>query len=113
MARTAIVPVKPTTAGVAKNLVAPDAVNFNNFVWRVDSILHFVVGATATTITIFTNIIFADGLALPNRVFTAITAQELYVGPFPQQEYQQADGTVWVNFSQVTAVTVEVIQPSP
>ena len=113
MARTALVPVRPTTLGVASNLVAVDATaspNGMSFPWVLTSILHVKTAGTVITITIATNITFADGLVLPNRVIVTAATSETFIGPFPQAEYQQADGNVWVNFSVATACTAEVLQ---
>jgi hypothetical protein len=47
-----------------------------------------------------------DGLAVPNRVVAVPAGQNRLIGPFLGEVSNQPDGSVHVNFSAVTSVTV-------
>jgi hypothetical protein len=47
-----------------------------------------------------------DGLAIADRTVAVPAGEERIIGPFPTAYYNQADGTVHVDFSAVTSVTI-------
>ena len=47
-----------------------------------------------------------DGLAISDRVVAVPAGETRKIGPFPSRTYNQDDGTVHVDFSAVTSVTV-------
>ncbi len=52
-----------------------------------------------------------DGLAVTERTATVgATTGDKMIGPFPQEYYNQADGTIYVDFDQVTSVTCAAIK---
>lgn len=53
-----------------------------------------------------------DGQAVTNRSIVLGTNTERMIGPFPPSTYNQADGSVNVNFSAVTAVTCAAFRPT-
>lgn len=47
-----------------------------------------------------------DGLAIADRTVTVAAGAERFIGPLTAKDYNQSDGTVYVDFSAVTTVTV-------
>lgn len=47
-----------------------------------------------------------DGLAVADRTVAVPAGEERMIGPFPTATYNQADGTVHVDYSATTSVTV-------
>jgi hypothetical protein len=47
-----------------------------------------------------------DGLAVADRTWTIGTSAERHIGPFPPNVYNQADGSVYLDFDSVTSVTL-------
>jgi hypothetical protein len=62
-------------------------------------------GASPITVTIPTPG-SVDGLAVADRTVNVPAGEERMIGPFPAAFYNQADGTVHVDFSAVTSVTL-------
>lgn len=110
MPRVVLTPRKPTPAGVAPSLVAADAQG-HSVPYTRDVMFHVKTSSTAVTATIATAVVFADGLTLPSRAVGMASSSESFIGPFPQQEYMQADGNLYIDFSPITGVTVEAIDP--
>lgn len=59
----------------------------------------------------------ADGgatpLAVADRVVTVTNGQELLIGPFPRDIYNDAANEVTVNFSSTTTITVQAVSLTP
>lgn len=111
MPRTTLVPRTPNPVGVTASLVTADNVNGMQAVYTRDTMFHVKTSSTALTATIATAITMSDGLVLPNRQVFMPSGGETFIGPFPQQEYMQADGNLYIDFSTGTGVTVEALNP--
>jgi len=109
MARTALTVTQVTRAGVALPAAAANA-DGHSVANDGSVILHIVNGGGAPiTVTIVTPGT-VDGLAIADReVIVAASANRL-IGPFPREHYNQADGTVHVNFSGVASVTAAALK---
>ncbi len=112
MARVATNPVSLIRAGVALPLAAVDAGNQHSFK-NIDGNHILVVkngsGASVTvTIAIAAKV---DGIAVTagRQVIVAAGATTL-IGPFPKDVYNQADGSVYVDFSANASVQVGVVE---
>jgi hypothetical protein len=112
MARVAFVPVVAGPAGVASGLITPSNAGGYSFVWTQGSVLHVKnASGSPVNVTIHTNVVYADGLTLPDRVVAIpATTGDVYIGALQQSEYAQADGTVNVDFASSASVLAEVIQ---
>jgi len=65
---------------------------------------------TGTVLTIQTpNTV--DGLAIAERTVTIAFPAERVIGPFPPNDYNQASGEVYFDFSVLTNVTIAAFQP--
>lgn len=111
MPRTAITPQAATSAGVPVTFEAAN-VDGNSFVPRRGRALHVRNNsAGAITVTVPTPGT-ADGLAIGDRTITVAAGAHATFGPGSAAVaglYAQADGTVHVDYSAVTTVTVAVI----
>lgn len=112
MARTLLTPVVVDRTGTINTpaLAALDATNFNNFNNNGRVLLEIKnSGASPFTLTVL-----LPSSALPdtqpgaNLTFTNSGVQysfaasaDVLLGPFPPAIYNQADGTVWINASNV------------
>lgn len=109
----ALTPIQLTakTAVATGTLVAPDATNGNKFYANEKTILRCVNSNAATrTVTVHSNRT-VEGLAVADDTFVipANTGDVSYSG-FSTISHQNDAGQVWVEFSAVTNVTVQVIQ---
>lgn len=111
MARTAIARQQIVRSGLATSLAAADAANGMYFPNNGSCYLHVKnAGGGACTVTISNAPnIGPDGLAVTARtVVVPATTGDSKIGPFPPNVYNQADGSVYVDFSTATGVTVGV-----
>lgn len=109
MARTAITPQSPGAAGATVNFEPANA-DGNSFAPRSGRVLHVRNGsASPVTVTLPTPAT-VGGLAIADgTVAVAAAAHGAWApGPVPAA-YLQPDGTVHVNYSAVTTVTVAVV----
>jgi len=109
MARTQITVQSITRSGLQPTNTAliADGHKFLN-----DGKLTFIQvenGATAFTLTIQTPKT-VDGLAVAERTISIGTNEEHLIGPFPADTYNQADGMVYLDYSDVTDGTVSVLK---
>lgn len=51
-----------------------------------------------------------DGLAIAELIVTVPNAEERWIGPFPPNTYNQDAGTVYVDYSAVTTITVAALR---
>ncbi|HMJ87977.1 MAG TPA: hypothetical protein VK504_32595 [Vicinamibacterales bacterium] len=72
-------------------------------------VFHIKTVGTACTVTIAIPGT-VDGQAVTNKTVVLSTNQERIVGPFPPNYYNQADGSVLITFSAVTAVTIAALR---
>lgn len=100
-------------AGISiATLAAADGTNGNRFVANRNTILRVKNASVAQiTVTVHTNRII-NGITLGSDTFTvaATTGDVLYTG-FNDVFHQNEADEVWVEFSDVTTVTVAVYQP--
>lgn len=92
-------------------LVTPDGTNGNKFFANANTLLRVKnTNAAIRTMTVHTNR-SVEGLAVADSTFTvaATTGDVVYTG-FSKIFHQNELGEVWVTFSAVTDVTVQVIQ---
>lgn len=108
MARTAITPQKATSAGLAPTTEAAN-VDGNSYPVKAGRLLRVTNGSAGPINVILVTPGMADGdLALPDRVGAVAAGATRYFGSL-DAVYRQSDGSVHVNYSAVTTVTVAVI----
>ena len=117
MARTALVPVTMNAAGVAESFVTPDAAG-SIIPGTGDHFIHVKnSGGSACTVTVeCPNAIGSTGLAVgPQTVTVPATTGDRIIGPFAPSIFTRgpalADpGTVYVDYSLITGVTVAAVK---
>jgi hypothetical protein len=72
--------------------------------------LHVVNGDAADKTLTFATPLTVDGLAVADRTVVVTAAEERLIGPFPTEIYGQSDGTIHVDYSDVTSVTVAALR---
>jgi hypothetical protein len=105
------IPMVNKTAVSIVTLVTPDATNGNKFFANANTLLRVKNGSgSIITVTVHTTRL-VEGQAVADATFTvpATTGDVLYAG-FSTIFAQNQQGEVWVTFSAVTTVTVQVIQ---
>ncbi|MCB9172353.1 MAG: hypothetical protein H6637_05455 [Ardenticatenales bacterium] len=106
MARTALAVQEITRSGLTPVLTAANAGGHSIVNDDFTYIEVVNAGGSACTVTVQTPGT-VDGLAVAERAVTvAATSGRKRIGPFPKHIYDQSDGTVYVDFSTVTSVTV-------
>ena len=111
MARVLLSAQQPSRAGVVPNFTAANASGGNNFANDGRTFIE-VKNASASPINVTLNIpMTVDGntVTAPVVVIPATTGDKI-IGPFPPAIFNQADGTVNIDFSATTSVTVGVFQ---
>lgn len=66
-------------------------------------------GASPITVTVQTPGA-VDGLAIADRQVTVSNGSEKMIGPFLPNVYNQSDGSIWINYSATTSVTVAALR---
>lgn len=109
MPRTAVTPQKATSAGLAVTF-EPANVLGNSFTPAKGRSFIVRNGSGASITLTLPTPGTADGLAIADRSITVAAAAQTHVGVgnFPGI-YGQTDGSVWVDYSAVTTVTVAVV----
>ncbi|MCA9940552.1 MAG: hypothetical protein KC418_18065 [Anaerolineales bacterium] len=108
MARTALSTTQVSRTGVA---MSPSAANVDGHSLAYqENLLLYVAngGGSPITVTIQTPGT-VDGLAVADRTVTIPAGSNRWIGPFPKEQYRQSDGSIYVDFSGVTSVTVAAI----
>lgn len=109
MPRTAITPQKATSAGVAVTFEPANSLGNSYFAAKGRGLVVRNGSGSAITVTLPTPAT-ADGLAIADRAITVAAGAQTHVGVGSQAGiYAQTDGTVWVDYSAVTTVTVAVV----
>lgn len=112
MPRTAITPQAASTVGSTVTFEAANVLG-NSFTPAHGRALHVKNGSGATiTVTVPTPGNADVGLAIPDRTYTIVAGGHGVFGPGSPSVaglYAQTDGTVNVDYSAVTTVTVAVI----
>lgn len=104
MARTALTVNQISRAGVALGPAAAN-VDGHSLAYSENLILYVANGGgSPITVTIQTPGT-VDSLAIADKTVTVPAGSNRLMGPFPKAHYRQADGTVYVDFSDVTSVT--------
>lgn len=110
MARTLITPQPVGSAGANATYEPANAAG-NSYRLASGQVLHVKNGgASACNVTIETPLT-VDGLAVADRVVTvaAGAAEFIALGTDPNGVYRQSGGVVYVDYDQVTSVTVAVL----
>ena len=108
MARTAITPQAPTSAGLA--LVAEAANADGHSIPSEGAVLKVINGSGGSiNVTLVTPGSADASLAIPDRVVAVPAGETRYFGDL-DAVYRQPDGTVHVNLSAVVSVTVAALQ---
>ena len=109
MARTAIVPQTMAPTGFVPSFAPANAVGGASIPGDGKTVIH-VKNASASPINVTIQTpVQVDGLAVEERVVAVANGAEKIIGPF-NANYNQADGTVYVDYSAVTSVTVAAYQ---
>lgn len=115
MARTALSAQFPSRSGLNATYTAPsgtgagEGIKFTNTGIEVVHVKN--ADSNPTTITVITpNTV--DGQAIGDRSVTVPAASERFLGGWPTSTYNNSDDSVYMEFSNVTAVTCAVIKPS-
>lgn len=110
----ALTPISPAAlaATAITTFANADGTNGNKFTGNANTILR-VKNASGgqITVTVHANRT-VDGLTVPDKTFTvaATTGDSIFTG-FTSTFWQNDSKEVWIEFSAVTSVTVQVIQP--
>lgn len=110
MARTVLAPIVSTRAGIAVPYTAAN-VDGHSIVNPGEGMMIHVKngGASPINVTIKTAM-KVDGRLVPDLVVAVPNASDRLIGPFQKEVYNQTGGTVNVDFSAITSVTVAAIQ---
>lgn len=109
MARTELTVEPVVRAGLAATYTAAfvDGHKFKN---DGKTILHIKNGAVALNLTVQTPGT-VDGLAVADRVVAVGASTDKFIGPFPASQYNQAaDGMVYIDYDDLSNVTVAVLR---
>lgn len=109
MATVALQPDVMTEAGVAATYTAPLVANTYTFRNNGKTLLHIKKGANACNVTIASPKI-VHGHAVAGDVVAVPATSERFIGPFDHEVYDDVNHDVSVTFSEVTGLTVAVIQ---
>jgi len=109
MARTAINYQQVVRTGLEETLEAAN-VDGNKIANDGRILLHVKNGgASPITVTVQTPGT-VDGLSVSDMTIVVTNAEERFIGPFPPGIYNQSDGSVYVDYSAVTSVTVAALR---
>lgn len=103
MARTALTVQEIVRSGLTPSYSAAN-VDGHSLPNSGKEMFHVKSGGTGVTVTIQTPGT-VDGQAVADRTVVLGTSTERMIGPFPPSIYNQSDGTVYIDFSQVATIT--------
>lgn len=110
MARTAL-----TVQEISRNAITPSYgsanVDGHSYPNSGKEFFHVKTGGTGATVTVQTPGT-VDGNAIADKSYVLGTNTERMIGPFPPSVYNQADGSVYIDFSSVTTVTIGAFRNS-
>jgi hypothetical protein len=109
MARTVLVAQPVTDAGLAATYVAADAANGMTYRLIPHRLLHIKNGGGASITVTITTPLTVNGLAVADRTATVGAGTDQFFSLGVDNAYQQPDGTVFIDFSSATTVTVAVL----
>lgn len=104
LARTVITPTAITSNGVTQTLTAVNA-DGNNFNNNGATLVVIANGYTGTITATFQTPRTIDGLAVADKEIAVPAGTTFMAGPFGSNTFNQADGTVYVDFTETTSVT--------
>jgi hypothetical protein len=111
MARTIVAAEDLVRTGLAATFNAATASVFDSFANDGHCILEITASTGASTLTIQTPGLMDTDLAIAERTISnAGSGSVRYAGPFPTRLYNQADGRVYLDWSNVTGVAFAVIR---
>jgi hypothetical protein len=110
MARTALSVQQVVRTGLTPSYGAANGSGGHSLPNSGVEMVHVKTGGTGCVVTIQTPGT-VDGLAVPDRTITIGTNSERMIGPFPPGVYNQADGSIYIDFDSVTTVTIAAIRP--
>lgn len=109
MPRTAVTPQRVTSAGTEPTFEAAN-VDGNSFKPAAGRVLEVKNGSTAAITVTIPSTFRAEGLSMPSRtVNVPATSGHVRVALGDANVHRQPDGTVLVNYSAVTTVSVAVV----
>lgn len=99
---------KPNLSGAALTYAAASA-GGDKAAAGINRFVHVKVGATATTVTI-DSVQPCDQGADHNLTSGSITSTDRMIGPLDPRRFADANGDVNISYSQVTGVTIALIE---
>jgi hypothetical protein len=111
MARTALNPQQVTRAGLTPSYTAANG--SGGHAMPNSGLGEFIYVKTTTNPVVVTVDTpgTVDGLAIGNKTYNIGTSSERMIGPFPPNVYNQADGSVYIDFDVVTGASIAAIRP--
>ena len=114
MSYTSVTAQPITRAGLSPTFVAAPATGAGNGISFSNNGRRYLriknAGGTACVVTVNVGAT-VDGNVVAGKTFTVpITTGDVIAGPWPPGDYNAGDGTVTVDFSFVTSVTVAVLE---
>lgn len=104
MARTALTVQQISRSGLTPSYASA---NVDGHSIPADGVAFVHVKTVGTAITVTVPVPkTVDGQAVASKTYSVGTNSERMIGPFKADPYGQADGTVSIDFSAVTAVTI-------
>jgi hypothetical protein len=108
MPRTAITAQAITAAGVAATY-EPANVLGNSYALVPSRVLHVKNGGGSSITVTIPSTQSVEGLAVPNRTITVTNGTDKFISLGASGAHRQTDGSVNVDYSGVTSVTVAVL----
>ena len=110
MARTTLTKQQVLNTGLTPVFSAGDSANGHNFVNDGHQMIYVKNGGGSSINVTVNTVGKLAGLSLAAQVIAVPNAQERMFGPFDPTVFNQADGTVYIDLSGATSVTVGVFQ---
>jgi len=104
-ARTVITPTAVSSSGVTQTLTAANA-DGNNFTNNGATWVVIANGYTSDITATFQTPRTIDGLAVADKTVVVPTGSTFAIGPFGAATFNQSDGTVYIDYTESTTVTV-------
>lgn len=103
MPRTALSVQQVSRAAITPSYVTPDVAG-SSILNTGSEMFHVKTGGTGATVTVPIPVL-VDGKAVASQSYVLGTNTERMIGPFPPAIYNQADGSVYIDYSSITTVT--------
>lgn len=104
MARTALTVQQISRAALTPSYASAN-VDGHSIPADGEAFIHVKTGGTGATVTVPIPRSI-DGQAVASKSYVIGTSAERMIGPFPKDTYDQGDGSVHIDFSSVTTVTI-------